>query len=140
MLFCMMFDYVVKRSLTIHKGVKYKYDERMNYHGGSEIEEKKKVTYADDTVILSTDEEDVNNSLNEFDNNTRKCGMKISYEKTMILVDQPERKRINNRFIVINGIEVKMVNNVKHLGRIHDNGLGKTQRHRINKARGCFMK
>ena len=65
---------------------------------------------------MSADKEDVDNSLNELDNNTRKCGMDISYEKTMILVVvQPERERINNKFIVVNGNKVKLVNNVTHL-------------------------
>ena len=98
-------------------------------------------------MIVSRDEQDVKHTLTSLDNNTKKCGMQISYEKTEILViDQPEKDRIKDEFIMINDNRVNIVNCITHLGRITDNGLGETKRHkqnvtnRINKARGCFKK
>ena len=45
--------------------------------------------------------------------------MQISFGKTKIMViDQPEKERIEGKFLDINGNKVKIVNKFTHLGRI----------------------
>ena len=147
MLFCIMFDYVVRKSLHNHRGMTYKYDDEMKYHGGNEKHEIKKIIYADDIIIISRDLVDVKISLTNLNKNVNQCGMRISFEKTMIMkICQPESARKENETIRICGKEIKIVNNTTHLGRIIENGCVKTMRHkenlmnRINKARGCYKK
>ena len=147
MIFCIMFDYVVRKSLQRTVGIKYEYEDYMNYHQGNESCQINKVIYADDIIIIAQNVTEVENILMSLDSMTKSCGMQISYEKTEILyINSPEHKRIKNEHVLINGKNVKYVNKVTHLGRIIDNGLSNTERHkenvvnRINKARGSFMK
>ena len=147
MLFCIMFDYVVNKSLNNHRGITYEYDKEMRYHGGNERHELKKIIYADDIIIISRDIIDVKQSLRKLNNNVQRCGMRISFKKTMIIrIGQPECNRKENETINICGKQIEVVNTTTHLGRIIENGSGKTMRHkdnltnRLNKARGCYMR
>ena len=77
-----MFDYVVRKSLKNHKGIKYTYDEKLNFHNGKEECEITKIIYADDIIIVSQSEEEVKKSLENLDNITKNCGMKSPFFST----------------------------------------------------------
>ena len=134
----------MRKSLKNHKGIKYTYDEKLNFHKGKEECEITKIIYADDIIIVSQSEEEVKKSLENLDNITKNCGMRISYKKTMILViDEPENKRIGKKHVMINGNKVYYVNDVTHLGRRIDNGCSKIKRHKenvVNRISKTFMK
>ena len=147
MLFSIMFDYIVRKVEKTYEGIPYKYDKEMNYHSGNEEYVIKKVIYGDDVVFFVNNVDQVKSLLKKLDTMTKRCGMKVSFEKTFILeIGQPEEKRTEQKEIQVNGNTVKFVNNTTHLGRIIENGMGGVERHkdnlinRINKAKGCFEK
>ena len=74
----------------------------MRYHNGNETHEMKKIIYADDIIIISRDIIDVKESLTNLNNNVNKCGMRISFKKTMVMkICQPECTWKENETIVI---------------------------------------
>ena len=75
--------------------------------------------FADDLALLATDIDEAKTQISELQNIASKIGLKISFEKTVIMPQKPTAlKEIN-----INGNKVKIVAQFKYLGEIITNNL-----------------
>ena len=94
--------------------------------------------FADDIVLLSSTKQQIQDKTTRLGEETRRVGLKINKEKTKAM-------RINARNqkkIIINGQEIKQVDEFEYLGaKVCKEGGGmKDLRNRLSKARGGFNK
>lgn len=73
------------------------------------------ILYADDTVIVSENETDLQNSLNIFEKYCLKWKLTVNVSKTKILLVGTRKKNYNIKFL-FNGQELEIVNEYKYLG------------------------
>uniref|UniRef100_A0A8D8LPD3 Craniofacial development protein 2 n=1 Tax=Cacopsylla melanoneura TaxID=428564 RepID=A0A8D8LPD3_9HEMI len=95
--------------------------------------------YADDTVLLATNIDDLNNMVNKLSEISKEYGLNINISKTKLMINS---KTVNNAQLQINNTPVELVHHYKYLGFIVNNKCDHKQeiRARIEQARAVFVK
>ncbi|GFO08712.1 endonuclease-reverse transcriptase [Plakobranchus ocellatus] len=109
-----LYSEIIMRNLENHPGIKV---------GGQTI---KNLRYADDTVLIAENKEDLQKLLNIVEEGSRKKGLELNSKKTEVMVIS--RKQESPKCdIFINEVKLKQTEKFKYLGTIISND-GKTNR------------
>ncbi|GFO12710.1 endonuclease-reverse transcriptase [Plakobranchus ocellatus] len=124
-----LYSEIIMRNLENHPGIKV---------GGQNI---KNLRYADDTVLIAENKEDLQKLLNIVEEESRKKGLEMNSKKTEVMVIS--RKQESPKCdIFINKVKLKQTEKFKYLGTIISND-GKTNREisaRTAQAKIIFQK
>ena len=79
----------------------------------SEQEELKKILYADDLAVVADNKEDLQKTLQEWNNTFRKQGLRMNLEKTEVMwMDEQEV----DLYVVVDGNTIELVNSFVYIG------------------------
>ncbi|GFO22537.1 endonuclease-reverse transcriptase [Plakobranchus ocellatus] len=106
---------IIMRNLENHAGIKV---------GGQNINN---LRYADDTVLIAENKEDLQKLLNIVEEESKKKGLELNSKKTevMVISRKQESPKCDNIFII--EVKLKQTKKIKYLGTIISNN-GKTNR------------